>query len=247
MEKIFMKDSSYDEERFRQIDENIKIIRNNIAQSAEKSGRSEKDIKLMAVTKTVEPRFINYAIDKCGIDLIGENRVQEYFSKKDELHLDKCDVHLIGHLQTNKVKQIVPEVSMIQSVDSLKLAKEIGKQCVSLGINRDILLEINIGQEDSKFGLDQNQITETVCEIAEIEGVFIKGMMTIPPICENLHIAQRFFSKMYSIFIDIGEKKLDNVRMDILSMGMSADYGLAIENGANLVRVGSSMFGARVY
>lgn len=237
----------YDEERFRQIDENIKFIRENMSEAALKANRDINDIKLMAVTKTVEPKFINYAIDNCKIDLIGENKVQEFFSKKDDLHLTDCDVHLIGHLQTNKVKQILPEVSMIQSVDSIKLAKEIGKHCTNNNIERDILIEINIGDEDSKFGIDKNQISEFVAEVSEINGISVKGLMAIPPFSDNLQISQAFFSNMYSIFIDIKEKKLDNVSMDVLSMGMSSDYKEAIMEGSTLIRVGSSMFGKRVY
>lgn len=242
-----MQVSSYDEIRFRSIEENIKVIRENIAEAALKSGRKAEDIKLMAVTKTVEEKYINYAIEKCGINLIGENKVQEYLSKKDNLFLDNCDVHLIGHLQTNKVKQIVPAVSMIQSVDSIKLAKEIGKFCSNNNIERDILVEINIGDEDSKFGVDRSQIMEFISELSEIKGIKTRGLMAIPPFSDDLKKTQRFFSNMFGIFIDIGEKKLDNVYMDILSMGMSSDYSEAIIEGSNLVRVGSSMFGQRIY
>ena len=239
--------NSYNQQRFNDISENVKIIRENILKSAIKSGRTADDIKLMAVTKTVDPLFINYAIDNCGINLIGENRVQEYFSKKDELHLENCDVHLIGHLQTNKVKQIVPEVSMIQSVDSIKLAKEIAKVSNKIEKTTDVLIEINIGNEESKFGIDKSELFEMVHILSEIKGINVKGLMAIPPFCDNLQISQTFFSNMYRIFIDIRDKKIDNISMDILSMGMSNDYSQAIEEGSNLVRIGSSLFGARIY
>lgn len=242
-----MTERSYNDQRFEEISENIKVIRENVAAGAEKSGRKPEDIKIMAVTKTVDPIFINHAIDNCGIDLIGENRVQEYFSKKDTLHLDRCDVHLIGHLQTNKVKQIVPEVSMIQSVDSIRLAEEIGKTASKLGKTMEVLVEINIGNEDSKFGIDQSELSEFICRISEISGVKVKGLMTIPPFLEKNSALERFFSDMYRFFIDIRSKKIDNVDMDILSMGMSGDYCEAIINGSNLVRIGSSMFGKRIY
>ena len=237
----------YSDQRKNDITENIKIIRENISSACQKSNRNENDIKLMAVTKTVEAQYINHAIDNCGIDLIGENRVQEFFLKKDELHLDKCEAHLIGHLQTNKVKQIVPEVSMIQSVDSIKLAKEIGKVSKNINKTTDILLEINIGNEDSKFGIDKSELSEFVYEVSEIEGIKVKGLMAIPPFSDNLQISQTFFANMYTFFIDISSKKIDNISMDILSMGMSNDYVQAILEGANLIRVGSSMFGKRIY
>lgn len=233
-------------DRFSDIEENLKIIRENILNAAQKSGRNSNDIKLMAVTKTVEPIFINHAID-CGIDLIGENKVQEYLSKKDELNLKNCDIHLIGHLQSNKIKQIISEVSMIQSVDSLNLAQEISKYAQSNNLNMDILVEVNIGNEDSKFGLDSSKITETCHEIAELKGITVKGLMTIPPISENETEQSRYFSNMYNLFIDIQSKKMDNVFMDILSMGMSDDYQQAISEGSNLVRIGSAIFGARKY
>lgn len=239
--------NSYNEARCADITENIKVIRERVAVSAEKSGRNADDIKIMAVTKTVDPIFINHAIDNCGIDLIGENRVQEFFSKKESLHLDKCEVHLIGHLQTNKVKQILPEVSMIQSVDSIKLAREIGKIALKTGKTADILIEINIGQEDSKFGIDRNEIEEFVYNLSEIEGLKVKGLMSIPPFSAQKDELEKFFLDMYRFFIDIRSKKIDNIDMDILSMGMSGDYEQAIINGSNLVRIGSSMFGKRIY
>ena len=239
--------NSFNEIRCKEITENIKIIKENVAVSAEKSGRKPEDIKIMAVTKTVDPVFINHAIDNCGIDLIGENRVQEYFSKKDSLHLDNCDVHLIGHLQTNKVKQIMPEVSMIQSVDSVRLAEEIGKNALKLNKIMNVLVEINIADEESKFGINKSELSEFIHQISEIKGVNVKGLMTIPPFSAQKHDLEKIFSDMYGFFIDIRSKKIDNIDMDILSMGMSGDYCEAIINGSNLVRIGSSMFGKRIY
>lgn len=234
------------EQRFDDIGENLKEIRENIARAAQQSGRTYSDIHLMAVTKTVEPIFINHAID-LGIDLIGENKVQELESKYEHLHLDHCDVHLIGHLQSNKVKKIVGRVSMIQSVDSLKLAQEIGRQSVMRGITTQILLEVNIGREASKTGFMPEGLEESLGEIAQIEGVRVEGLMAIPPICETECEVRKFFSNMHQLFVDISAKKLDNMSMSILSMGMSGDYQPAILEGANLVRIGSSLFGARKY
>ncbi len=238
---------SYNEERFSDISENIKKIREKIAVAAEKSGRCAEDISLMAVTKTVDSLFINHAIDSCGINLIGENRVQEFLSKKDELHLENTEVHLIGHLQTNKVKMIVPHVTMIESVDSVRLAKEISKECEKIGKTMDVLVEVNVGMENSKFGIDSVLLAEFLSEIGEISNIHVKGLMAIPPICENSEESRSFFSNMYNMFLDIRGKKIDNIDMQILSMGMSGDYAEAIEEGATEVRVGSSMFGKRVY
>ena len=234
------------EERFKNIEHNLEFIRQRIADAAAQSGRSSEDIKLMAVTKTVEPIFINHAIE-CGIDLIGENKVQEFLSKKPYLKLENCQAHLIGHLQTNKVKQIVSEVSMIQSVDSIKLAKEISKRSEVAGITTECLIEVNIGDEDSKTGLDVNLLTQTIEEISALPSIKVKGLMTIPPICENDARLSEYFLRMNEIFIDIRNKKLDNIDMSILSMGMSGDYEAAIRYGSNLVRVGSAIFGPRLY
>ena len=238
---------SYNAERFSDITENVKRIKENIAVAAEKSGRKAEDISLMAVTKTVDTLFINHAIDNCGINLIGENRVQEFLSKRDELHLRNTEAHLIGHLQTNKVKQIVPYVSMIESVDSVRLAKEISKECAKINKTMDILVEVNVGMENSKFGIDSVLLGEFLAEIGEIPNIKVKGLMAIPPICETSQEVKRFFSNMYNMFLDIEAKKLDNIDMHILSMGMSGDYVQAIEEGATEIRVGSSLFGKRVY
>lgn len=236
----------YKKKRFYDIEENLKRIRDNMFDAAVKSGRASDAVHLMAVTKTVEPVFINHAIHQ-GIDLIGENRVQEFMSKKPELELENVDAHLIGHLQTNKVKQIVGEVSTIQSVDSVKVAREIGKQSDALGITTKVLLEVNIGEEESKSGLEYDSVFDICCEMSEISGIEVDGLMAIPPICENTVELRRFFSDMHKLFVDIESKKIDNISMHILSMGMSSDYVDAILEGSNLIRVGSSLFGARVY
>lgn len=232
--------------RFEQITENCRHIRENIAAAAEKSGRKASEIRLMAVTKTVEPAYINHALS-LGIDLIGENKVQEFLGKREYLHLENCEKHLIGHLQTNKVRQIVGEVDMIESVDSLRLAQEISRQSVKRGLTTPVLLEINIGEEESKTGMEPAALEETACAIAQMPGIQICGLMAIPPICEYESVLRGFFSNMHRLFIDMKAKKIDNINMDILSMGMSGDYIQAIEEGANLVRVGSALFGARVY
>lgn len=232
--------------RFQQITDHYRRIQAEIAAAAEHSGRQASDIRFMAVTKTVEPVYINHALS-LGIDLIGENKVQEFLGKREYLNLENCEKHLIGHLQTNKVRQIVGEVDMIESVDSLRLAQEISRQSVKRGLTTQVLLELNIGGEGSKTGMEPAALEETACAIAQMPGIQIRGLMAIPPICEEDAVLRGFFSNMHRLFIDMRAKKIDNISMDILSMGMSGDYIQAIEEGANLVRIGSALFGARVY
>ena len=225
-------------------DENYKIISDNIAVAAQKAGKNYEDIILLAATKTVDVDVINHAI-KSGIKYIGENRVQEFLSKNDDyLPVHK---HFIGHLQTNKVKDIIDKVELIHSVDSYKLAEEISRQAVKRGIEIDVLLEINIGDEQSKSGFSYDQAIEATEKIAKLKGIKINGLMAIPPICENAEENRQYFAKMKKLFIDIDNKKIDNSSMKILSMGMSDDYKIAIEEGANMVRLGTALFGRRNY
>lgn len=227
-----------------QFDLNYEKIKQNIKLAAEKSGRKPEDIILLAATKTVDISVINHAISS-GIGYIGENRVQEFLSKYDGyLPVHK---HFIGHLQTNKVKDIINRVELIHSVDSYRLAEEISKQAIKNGKVMDILLEINIGSELSKSGFEYSDAQQAVEKISKLEGVKIKGLMAIPPICENSEQNRPYFQKMKKLFIDIGNKKIDNSSMDILSMGMSDDYDTAISEGANMVRVGTALFGKRNY
>ena len=241
-----MTEKSFLEKRKADIRYNLDVINEKINETAVKSGRKRDEIRLMAVTKTVDPMFINFALDY-GVDLIGENRVQEMLRKKPELHLDGVEKHLIGHLQTNKAGQIVGEVDMIQSVDSVKIAREIAKQSAKKGVVTDVLLEINVGEEESKSGFSVSEFYEHVYEISQIPEIRVKGLMTVPPICENNTILCKFFENIYDIYVDIGSKKIDNISMNILSMGMSGDYEQAILCGSNLVRIGSSIFGPRIY
>lgn len=235
-----------DEKRLQAVGDNYKAIKTRVEEAAVKAGRNPEDVRLMAVTKTVESVYINRVLD-LGADLIGENRVQEYLGKKDELHLDGVEKHLIGHLQTNKVKQIVGEVDMIESVDSVKLAKEISKVSSNKGIVTDVLVEVNVGREESKSGVYIEQLEQLLAEIAQMNGIKVRGLMTIPPICDSEKEVSEYFSTMYQSFIDIRDKKLDNIDMDILSMGMSGDFEAAVANGSNIVRVGSAIFGERKY
>lgn len=241
-----MTEKSWAEEKMLDIEYNLKTIREEIARAAALAGRSEQDVDFMAVTKTVDERFINHAI-ACGINLIGENKVQEMLRKKPNLHLAGVRKNLIGHLQSNKAGQIVGEVDMIESVDSLKIAREIGKQSVKKGIVSDVLVEINIGKEESKTGFMPEAAEESIAQMAEIEGLHICGLMTIPPICDKTTELCKFFTNIYNMYVDIGSKKLDNVSMNVLSMGMSGDYAEAIRAGSNHIRVCSKIFGPRIY
>lgn len=234
------------QKRFSDIEHNLDVIREKIYKAATEAGRNPDEVTLMAVTKTVEPIFINHALEK-GITLIGENKVQEFLSKKPYLNLEGCEAHLIGHLQTNKVKQIVSEVAMIESLDSLKLAREISKRSTEKGIVTPCLVEVNIGMEESKTGLELSALEELLFSVSQLEGIKIKGLMTIPPICDNEAELNKYFSQMHKIFVDIKGKKIDNIDMNVLSMGMSSDYEAAVRNGSTLVRVGSNIFGPRIY
>ncbi len=226
-------------------DENYKRIEEQITEAAEKSGRKREDIILLAATKTVPFEVINHAI-KSGIDYIGENRVQEFLSKEQDLDAS-AHRHFIGHLQSNKAKDIVGKVEMIESVHSVKLAQIIGELSLKKGITTDILLEVNIGAEESKSGFSPESLMEEIHEISKIEGVLVKGIMAIPPICEEKAELMNFFEQMYKLFIDIRAKEIDNINMDYLSMGMSGDFYEAILMGSNIVRLGTALFGKRDY
>lgn len=225
---------------------NYDFINEKIAEAAMKAGKTRDDITFLSATKTVEPEYINYAIS-LGLSYIGENKVQELLSKYDEYNLENCSLQFIGHLQSNKVKQIVGKVDLIQSIDSIKLAKEVSKCSLKNNITSDILVEVNIGKEENKSGVMPEMLEELVEEISTLPAVNVKGLMTIPPICEKNDEIRRYFEKMNRLFLDISSKKLDNISMDILSMGMSSDYYEAILEGANMVRIGSALFGNRIY
>ena len=203
-------------------DENYNEVLKRIDEACETVGKKREDIILLAATKTVPVEVVNYAISK-GIKYIGENRVQEFLSKEDEL-LKDVHRHFIGHLQTNKVKDIVGRVEMIESVHSEKLASVIGRLSVERGIVTDVLLEVNIGNEESKSGFLPEELYDSVLKIAEIPGIRVRGLMAIPPICEKKSEITDFFSRMNKLFIDISDKNIDNIDMVCISMGMSSDY-----------------------
>lgn len=241
-----MTQSSLIENEFLYLNENYKRVTSEIAEAAIKSGRNPDDITLMAVTKTVNPVMINHMIS-LGVNLIGENKVQELLSKLDFLNTDGLEMHIIGHLQSNKVRKIIDVVSMIQSVDSVSLAREISRQSALHKKETDILIEVNIGDEDAKTGLPVEMLFETAAEISEMEGIRIKGLMCVPPICDDEKTVRAFFEKTRLLNEDLKGFLKDKEDISVLSMGMSSDFVPAILEGSTLVRVGSSLFGMRRY
>lgn len=227
------------------IKENVDIIRYEIGETCAKIGRNPDEVLLMGVSKTKTAQDVEAAI-KAGITLFGENRVQELVQKAEMFQKYNVPCHIIGNLQTNKVKYLPPLTNCIQSVDSLKLAKEIDKQYLKAGQIADVLVEVNIGEEESKGGIQLETAYEFIHEISEFKGIKVKGLMCVPPICDG-DLVRKYFAQMYQLFVDIQSKNVDNVNMNILSMGMSDDYKYAIMEGSNLVRVGSKIFGRRNY
>jgi len=224
--------------------ENLKRIQEQISQAASKSGRKPEDITLVAATKTIPPDIMNQVIS-AGVTHIGENRVQEYLEKKDDLL--PCTRHIIGTLQTNKVKYVVGQADLIQSVNSLKLAAEIDRVSRQRGVVSNVLVEINAGQEAAKTGLNPDMVLPLLEEMSRFSGLSVQGLMAIGPFFEKKEEIRPFFHNVQKLFLDIEGKKIDNVTMGTLSMGMSGDYDIAIEEGATMIRVGSALFGARTY
>ena len=228
------------------IAENIAAIRGKIQLAAEKAGRDPGSILLCAATKMNDSEHVRQAI-AAGVDCCGENRVQELVQKQSENAYDGAPVHFIGHLQTNKVKQVVGKVDLIQSVDSLRLLDAIQKEAARQGICQQILLEINIGAEDSKTGFSVPELWELLPKLNQYPNLTVCGLMAIPPICQIPGENDKFFQEMYNLSVDITAKKYDNIRVSILSMGMSDDYENAIACGSTMIRVGTAIFGARDY
>ena len=228
------------------IAENIRVIRETMAQAAKAAGREPSEVLLCAATKMNDAAAVREAV-AAGVDCCGENRVQELTQKLAEGAYTGKPVHFIGHLQTNKVKQVVGKVDLIESVDRMELLECIEKTAAKLGIVQPILLEVNIGAEESKSGFSQEEIWQTVEKMADFPHCRLRGLMAIPPISLHPGDNRRYFAEMRNLFVDISEKKYDNVDMECLSMGMSGEYPDAIREGATLVRVGTAIFGARNY
>ena len=221
------------------IKENLDKNKENIAKACSECGRNPDDVLVLAVTKTRSAAEINEAIS-CGITDIGENRVQELLSKYDDV-VPGVRWHIIGHLQSNKVKYIADKVSMIHSVDSLKLAEEIDRRCAPLGKVMDILIEVNSGEEN-KNGVAFEDADELIRRVKELKNVSIKGLMTMAPLAASEEELKKVFSNLYQLSVDIEAKKYDNVSMKCLSMGMSGDYVEAVKQGATIIRPGRTLF-----
>ena len=228
------------------IAENIAHIREQMNQAAIAAGRDPEEILLCAATKMNDADAVRQAI-AAGVDCCGENRVQELTQKLSENAYEGAPIHFIGHLQTNKVKQVVGKVSLIHSVSSLRLLTAINKEAAKQGICQDILLEINIGREESKSGMLPEELPEILEEASKCSNIRVLGLMAIPPICENSTGNHKFFQEMCNLAVDIKAKKYDNVYVNVLSMGMSDDFADAIACGSTMIRVGTAIFGARVY
>ena len=228
------------------IAENVARIKQEMAAAAIAVGRDPSEILLCAATKMNDSDNVRQAI-AAGVDCCGENRVQELTQKLSENAYEGAPVHFIGHLQTNKVKQVVGKVSLIHSVDSQRLLEAVNKEAGKQGIVQDILLEINIGNEDSKSGFDKTSVWETLEKIGDFSNIRVRGLMAIPPICQNPTDNHKFFQEMCNLSVDITAKKYDNVFVEILSMGMSDDYADAIACGSTMIRVGTAIFGSRGY
>ena len=227
------------------IKENIKQVEKNIENACQKAARDATEVTLIAVSKTKPVSMLEEAYE-CGCRHFGENKVQELVEKYEVMPKD-IKWHMIGHLQRNKVKYIVDKVYLIHSVDSLRLAEEISKEAVKKNVNVNILVEVNVAEEESKFGTTSEAATELVQEISSLPNISIKGLMTIAPYVENAEENRQYFAKLRQLSVDIMNKNIDNVSMGVLSMGMTGDYQVAVEEGATYVRVGTGIFGERDY
>ena len=228
------------------ISDNVAAVIEKVNAAALRSGRTPEDISIVAATKMNDAPAIQAAIS-AGIKICGENRVQEMTEKLPLGAYSGADLQFIGHLQKNKVKNVVGVCSLIQSVDSPDLLRAIGRIASAKGLRQDVLLEVNIAGEESKSGMAPSALPGILAEAGSVEGIRVRGLMAIPPVCSNPEENRPFFQQMRKLFVDIGQKKYDNVLMDFLSMGMTNDYETAIECGSNMVRIGTGIFGPRNY
>ena len=235
-----------DEAQKQAMAEAVARIRENMTTAAKAAGRDPGEVLLCAACKTRTVEEVRYSAD-LPIDLFGENHVQELVEKTDANAYNGKPGHFIGHLQTNKVNKVVGRAALIQSVDSTRLLDKIDAAAARLGLVQDILVEINIGEEASKSGVDADSLFPLLEAAAAREHIRLRGLMAIPPVAKTSDGNHAYFTKMHELFVDIGRKKYDNVSMDFLSMGMSHDYAAAIAEGATIVRVGTAIYGARDY
>lgn len=236
--------SGVSSEQEKEIRERILRLRERIAQAAEEGGRKEEDVSLMAVTKTVDPERVNIALD-AGVSLLGENRAQELMEKNSFYTCEKSRIHFIGHLQSNKIRDIISRVSCVESVDSLHLASALSAQAEKAGIIMPCLLEVNIGQEESKSGFSPEGVLDAAGEIAALPNLSLRGLMTVAPASAGQNHDDRCFGRMQELFLALREKEGSGI--DTLSMGMTGDFEMAVRRGSTLVRIGQGIFGARNY
>ena len=227
------------------ITENLSIVENKIAAACKRAGRERDEVKLIAVSKTQPVEAIREAIEY-GINSFGENRVQE-LREKTEIIKDNLDWHLIGHLQTNKVKYVVGKVSLIHSLENIRLAEAIDKEAKKHNVIVDVLVEVNIAKEDTKFGVNPEEVESFIREVLIFKNINIRGLMTVAPYTDISEENRKYFKQLKKIMVDLNSKNIHNVNMNVLSMGMTGDYEIAIEEGATLVRVGTGIFGSRDY
>lgn len=227
------------------IADNLNLVEEKISAACERAGRSREEVKLIAVSKTKPIKDINEAI-AYGVRSFGENKVQE-LKEKMEILGEELDWHLIGHLQTNKVKYVVGKVSLIHSLENLRLAEALDKEAKKRDTIVDVLVEVNVAEEDSKFGIKPENAESFIRQISEFDNIRVKGLMTVAPYTEIPEENRKYFRKLNEIMVDLNSKNIHNVSMNVLSMGMTGDYEVAIEEGATLVRVGTGIFGNRNY
>ncbi|HOJ10544.1 MAG TPA: YggS family pyridoxal phosphate-dependent enzyme [Clostridiales bacterium] len=225
------------------IEDNINNIKEKVAAAAQRAGRNPDEIRIIAVTKNVEPLRILEAINAGILDL-GENRVQELVDKITVINRD-INWHMIGHLQKNKVKYIIDKIKMIHSLDNIELAREINVRAEKVQRVIDVLIQVNVAEEETKYGIYRHQLMDFIKEISNYRNIRVKGLMTIAPKVQDPNDVRPVFQELRKIFIDISRKNIDNIDMDFLSMGMSNDFEVAIEEGANIIRIGTSIFGKR--
>ncbi|MTI69913.1 MAG: YggS family pyridoxal phosphate-dependent enzyme [Firmicutes bacterium] len=228
------------------LESNLTTVKNNIKKAAEKSGRKPEDITLIGVTKTIDVDIMKNAIE-LGLENIGENKVQEIQRKYELLNNNDLKWHMIGHLQSNKVKYIIDKVHLIHSLDRMSLAKELQKRAKKINRNVDTLIQVNISEEESKFGLYGDEVIDFLEKILKFDNINVKGLMTMAPHVENPEKVRYVFKQLKGLSKDIEKKGFDNTEMKYLSMGMTNDYEIAIEEGSNMVRVGRAIFGKRNY
>lgn len=227
------------------IKKNVADVEARIVAACERAGRKREDVTLIAVSKT-KPVSAIYEVMETGIVDYGENKVQELTEKIETIH-EPLNWHMIGHLQRNKVKYIVDKVKLIHSVDSLRLAEQISQDACKKEVDVDILIEVNVSEESSKFGLSTEEVVDLVESVSMLPNIHIKGLMTVAPFTDDPEENRPYFRNLRQLAVDIAGKNIDNVTMSVLSMGMTGDYEVAIEEGATMVRVGTGIFGERIY